>query len=98
MNYDYFELQRKSDDLIYQFDKKDFKEWIPWYCRRDQDLWITYRKNLGWVAFDEEKHIVLWIPWQVNIENQIPSHPPEGEWVSKKWHKSYVYDLVFPKN
>jgi len=95
MKYDYFELKRRLDNVIYKFDRKVFKDWIYWYCRRDKDLWITYRGWLGWVAYSEETQEVQWIPWEFRIEDQNSSYPPEGIWVSMKWDKSYVYDLVF---
>jgi len=95
MKYNYFELQRKLDGLIYEFDLKERSDWIRWYCRRDKDLWITYRDELGWVAYDDIDHEVQWIPWNVSVDEQSSKHPPEGIWVSRKDDKSYVYDLVY---
>jgi len=33
--------------------------------------------------------------WNVAAQAQ-GDHPPEGEWVSKKGNKSYVYSLIYP--
>jgi hypothetical protein len=33
-------------------------------------------------------------PWHVPPQDQSPEFPPEGDWVSKKGSKSYVYSLV----
>ena len=94
-NYCYFELHRLSDDLIYQFDRKQVGHGEVAYQRRDQDLWITFKGELGWVAWDEVSQTVAGRPWHVQPKNQIPDHPPEGEWVSKKGAKSYVYELKY---
>jgi SAM-dependent methyltransferase len=95
MEYKYFQLQRKIDGLVYEFDLKERWDSVRWYCRRDQDLWIRYRSDLWWVAYDEINNEVQWIPWNTPIDKQISQHPPEGIWVSRKWDKSYVYDLVY---
>ena len=93
--YQYFELIRQSDDLIYQFDRlKNAHNEIA-YKRRDQDLWITFQGALGWVAFDEESKTVLGRPWDILPPQQSASHPPEGIWVSRKNEKSYVYELIY---
>ncbi len=94
--YEFFELQRQSDDLIYEFDRRvTSKEEIA-YQRRDQDLWITYRgSDFGWVAYDEESNEVRGRPWNILPKDQEPDHPPEDEWVSKKNEKSYVYVLKY---
>ncbi len=95
-SYDYFELLRQSDDLIYQFDRKIRDNWEFVYQRRDQDLCLTYRwEKLGWVAYDEESQEIRWRPWNILPKMQNPDHPPEGEWVSKKGVKSYVYILKY---
>jgi hypothetical protein len=94
--YEYFELQRQSDDLIYQFDRCMTQNGKIAYQRRDQDLWITYHGiNLGWIAYDEESKEIRGRPWSVLPKDQDPDHPPEGEWVSKKNEKSYVYILTY---
>ena len=92
--YDYFELQRLSDDLVYQFDRTPRPDGSFGYKRRDQDLWILFKADLGWVAYDEESGIVSGRPWNVLPPAQ-GDHPPEGDWVSKKGVKSYVYELKY---
>lgn len=93
--YDYFELIRQSDELIYQFDYKEKSEGVFGYQRRDQDLWITYRTNLGWVAYDDATQTVMGKPWDTLPSEQDVLHPPEGIWVSRKGPKSYVYKLEY---
>jgi hypothetical protein len=94
--YEFFELQRKSDDLIYAFDRRLTSNGEIAYQRRDQDLWVTYHgSDLGWVAYDHETAEVRGRPWNVLPKDQDPDHPPEGEWVSKKNEKSYVYVLQY---
>jgi hypothetical protein len=94
-DYSYFELHRSSDGLVYQFDRKLKSNDEIAYRRRDQDLWITYRAELGWVAWDEASQTIMGKPWNVLPNSQIVDHPPEGEWVSKKGAKSYVYQLKY---
>lgn len=92
--YDYFELHRLSDELVYQFDRKRMPNGQLGYQRRDMDLWITFHETLGWVAYDEETKSVMGRPWNVLPDHQ-EDYPPEGEWVSKKGTKSYVYELKY---
>lgn len=94
-DHEYFELHRMSDDLIYQFDLKERPDGKMGYQRRDQDLWITYHDHLGWVVYDEQTKSVMGRPWNVLPQDQNPEYPPEGEWVSKKGVKSYVYELKY---
>jgi hypothetical protein len=91
---DHFELRRLSDSLVYQFDRTPLPNGQTGYKRRDQDLWITFKADLGWVAYDEELQSVMGRPWNILVQNQTDS-PPEGEWVSKKGDRSYVYNLVY---
>ncbi|MFK7838738.1 MAG: hypothetical protein AB8B83_00265 [Bdellovibrionales bacterium] len=93
-NYDYFELRRLSDDLIYQFDRTPDHDGKVAYKRRDADLWITFHNDYGWVAFDEDTQSIMGRSWTV-LQMDQGNHPPEGEWVSKKGAKSYVYELVY---
>jgi hypothetical protein len=93
-NHDYFELRRKSDDLVYQFDRAQRADGQIGYKRRDRDLWIVHRPTLGWVALYEESGLMSGRPWDVLPADQ-GDHPPPGDWVSKKGAKSYVYELVY---
>lgn len=93
--YKYFELIRLSDGLVYQFDYQEKSNGVFGYRRRDQDLWITYRDSLGWVAYDEDHGSVMGRPWETLPAEQSVRYPPEGIWVSRKAHKSYVYDLQY---
>ena len=90
-----FQLQRHSDSLVYTFDKTERPDNLSGYKRRDADLWITYRRNIGWCAYNEETYEAEGIPWDAIGKHQNPDFPPEGIWVSRKGEKSYVYTLVF---
>lgn len=90
-DYKYFQLQRQSDDLVYEFDRAKLPNGETGYKRRDQDLWITYKHDLGWVADGEAEQELYGRAWNVLPENQETDHPPEGIWVSRKGVKSYVY-------
>jgi hypothetical protein len=92
--HDFFELHRQSDGLIYQFDRKIYRDGVYGYQRRDQDLWIIYKQKLGWVAYDDETQSLTGRSWDVLPELQ-GDHPPEGIWVSRKNEKSYVYELKY---
>ena len=92
-NHRYFELRRVSDDLVYQFDQNRLPNGDIGYKRRDQDLWIIFKPDLGWVAYDEATGTVTGRPWNV-LPYQQGDHPPEGEWVSKKGAKSYVTQVA----
>jgi hypothetical protein len=93
-DYSHFELRRLSDDLVYQFDRRSRPDGEVGYRRRDQDLWIVFKPELGWVAYDEATQSVMGRSWNVLPKDQ-GEHPPAGEWVSKKGVKSYVYELVY---
>lgn len=95
MTYEYFELLRLSDKLVYQFDRKTMPDGSIAYQRRDQDLWIVYNTDFGWIAWNDDDQSISGRPWAVMIQDQNPDHPPEGEWVSKKNEKSYVYRLIY---
>jgi len=74
-DHDYFELRRLSDDLVYQFDRKPLANGEMGYQRRDQDLWITFQGELGWVAYDEASQTVMGRPWNVMPKDQ-GDYPP----------------------
>ena len=93
--YAHFELRRQSDGLVYQFDRRHREDGSVGYQRRDADLWIVFDDDLGWIALDESTGEIGGRSWNVPVRSQ-GDHPPEGEWVSKKGDKSYVYALVYP--
>ncbi len=45
-------------------------------------------------AWDNVGQSCVGRPWNVLPQDQ-GDHPPEGEWVSRKGSKSYVYSLVY---
>jgi hypothetical protein len=91
---EWFQLRRQSDDLVYTFRRRPHVGGHDGYQRQDQDLWITFRQGLGWVAWDDESQSCMGRPWDVQPREQGDS-PPEGTWVSRKGPKSYVYELVY---
>ncbi len=93
-DYSYFELRRKSDALVYQFDRIPRADGRISYKRRDADLWIIRHELFGWCAYDDATGEVMGRSWNTLPADQ-GDHPPEGEWVSKKGAKSYVYDLIY---
>ncbi|MFK7805737.1 MAG: hypothetical protein AB8G95_29170 [Anaerolineae bacterium] len=93
--FSHFILNRLSDEVVYHFDRMPHPNGQTAYKRRDKDLWIVFRPYLGWVAWDDENQLVQGRPWNVAPQAQGDDHPPEGEWVSKKGVKSYVYELKF---
>lgn len=90
----HFELRRMSDDLVYHFDRQQMPNGQSGYKRRDADLWIVFRPEWGWVAYLEDNQSLAGRPWNILPKDQ-GDHPPEGEWVSKKGVKSYVYELTY---
>ena len=95
-DYDHFELRRQSDDLVYLFDRVHRKDGSVGYKRRDCDHWIVFDEGFGWVAINDSTGELGGRSWNVPAVTQ-GDHPPEGEWVSKKGNKSYVYTLVYPR-
>jgi hypothetical protein len=96
-NRNYFELRRRIDDLIYEFDRMDLGNGQYGYKRRDKDLWIKWHADFGWAAWDGESDIIGGRSWYILPKDQL-DYPPEGVWVSMKGEKSYVYDLVYSNN
>ena len=93
MHKDRFQLKRRSDDLVYTFHRKELPDGKIGYQREDADLWISFQPGFGWGAWDDKT--LLGRPWNLSFQAQDVDYPPEGEWVSKKGAKSYVYDLVY---
>ena len=48
----------------------------------------------GWVALDYFNGAIMGPPWNLLPKDQSGSLP-QGVWETKKWDKSYVYDLVY---
>jgi hypothetical protein len=92
---DKFELRRQSDELVYTFVVAERPDRFPAYKRLDQDVWIVRRPDWGWVAWDDAAQSCTGLPWNVLPDNNRGDYPPEGDWVSRKGSKSYVYSLVY---
>jgi hypothetical protein len=89
---DCFEFRRRIDGVIYRFEPVDPKGGYPSWKRVDSDLWLAWIRGKGWCVVDAGGTANS-RPWNVELADQ-GSVPPEGEWLSKKGDKSYVYDLV----
>lgn len=90
-----FELRRQSDDLVYVFERRSRPDGSVGYKRSDGDHWFVFRPDWGWVAWDEASRSCQGRPWNVLPKDQEARFPPEGDWVSRKGPKSYVYSLVY---
>jgi hypothetical protein len=89
---DCFEFRRRIDGVIYRFEPVDPKGGYPAWKRVDLDLWLTRIPRSGWCVVDVNG-LINSRPWNVEVADQ-QSEPPEGEWLSKRADKSYVYDLL----
>lgn len=89
-----FRLHRQSDSLVYEFERAQRSDGSVGYRRTEKDLWIIHSESLGWVAVDDQTGEVSGRPWNVPPDQQ-GEYPPEGDWVSKKGSKSYVYSLRY---
>jgi hypothetical protein len=94
-SHEHFQLRRLNDDLVYHFDRRLRPDERIGYKRRDQNLWIVFLSEYGWVAVDEETGAITGRLWNIPLKDQTDDYPPEGEWVSKKGIKSYVYELKY---
>jgi len=88
------ELHRLSDGLKHRFRRERRADGSVGYKREDEDLWILRLPSLGWVTVDEPTGAITGRPWQ-SLPQEQSDFPPEGEWVSKKGVKSYVYELRY---
>jgi len=93
--YQRFELRRLSDDLVYHFSRAARLDGTAGFRREDKDVWMLFNPTLGWVVLDEESQEITGKPWLALPHEQAEAYPPEGEWVSKKGNKSYVYRLRY---
>ncbi len=90
-----FELRRRSDNLVYTFRRVLGSSDPQRFVRLDrEDLFIQYDAALGWVALDPKTREVTGKPWNDALRHN-PNQPPQGDWVSKKGARSYVYDLRY---
>lgn len=89
-----FELRRRTDSTVYRFHWAERSDGVAGYRREDSDSWIVRSPALGWIAIDDATGAVTGRPWDVPPDQQS-DQPPEGDWVSKKGDKSYVYELRY---
>ncbi len=89
---DCFEFRRRLDALTYRFEPCEPREGRAAWKRTNLDIWLVWVATKGWCTVDAAG-TVNGRPWGVEVAEQR-NEPPEGEWLSKKADKSYVYDLV----
>jgi hypothetical protein len=89
---DHFEFRRRIDGASYRFEPCAPSEGYPAWNGVDIDLWLTWIPRSGWCVIDGHGDINS-RPWNFELAEQ-GEEPPEGEWLSKKGDKSYVYNLV----
>ena len=87
------EFRRRSDALVYRFRPCNPINGYPAWKREDFELWLAHSDAKGWAVIDSANTIFS-RPWNVEVSEQGAT-PPEGEWISKKADRAYVYDLVF---
>ncbi|KAJ3094959.1 hypothetical protein HK100_005968 [Physocladia obscura] len=63
-------------------------------AKRDTNILIVKHKDFGWIGTNAITAEITSRPWNVPEAEQSSLFPPEGEWVSKNGHKSYVYEVV----
>lgn len=66
---------------------------FPLFKREDSDVFIRKDTQEGWVCCDENG-IISGKVWSLS-DAQNSEFPPEWDWVSMKWEKSYVYVLEY---
>lgn len=85
-----FELRRRSGRVVYRFVRAAHGA----YVRTDTPrMTIRWEGAFGWSARDPDTGALAGRVWDVLPADQGPC-PPEGQWVSCKGARSYVYDLV----
>jgi len=87
-----FQLCRESDGLIYRFEVHGSNDHGLTFKRQDADVWIMRNPKHGWVAYSEGE--ITGVPWLVSLEDQV-ALPPEGDWISRKESKIYVYSMSY---
>jgi hypothetical protein len=93
-NKEHFELRRQFDDIVYGFYRMLLDDGCFGYNRRDSELWILKKPNYGWVAINPSTGDIAGRSW-ITLPDDQSDFPPEGDWVSKKDTKSYVYTLLY---
>ena len=79
-------LKRKSDGLTYVFRRRESDEWV----RTDMEILIKKGPDSKWGCYSGDA-----IVGKPMINSDSSSLPPEGEWISSKNGKSYIYDVSF---
>ena len=88
------EMRRHCDGAFYIFVRVDDENGMRRYRRADKNIWMLRHPDFGWVVWDADADCLMGRPWAVAIAQQ-GNLPPEGDWVSRKDEKSFVYRLAF---
>lgn len=87
-----FQLERQNDGLIYFFDEYGSDENGRIFKRRDANVLILRNRTHGWVVVSDAT--ITGVPWLIPVNQQV-EYPPEGDWISRKNTKIYVYSLTY---
>ncbi|HSD38532.1 MAG TPA: hypothetical protein VLC92_13550 [Rhodocyclaceae bacterium] len=87
-----FKLHRLTDELVYVFQRLQDSSGTRRFAREDRlALIIECGESLGWLIRNPENGEITGEPWDDASRHHHAEHPAEGEWISKKGLKSYVY-------
>lgn len=89
---EFIEFHRVFDGLIYRFQKAVAVTGELRYLREDGQVQLLRHKDYGWIVTDLTEIPLLSRHWTLLPEHQT-TLPPEGDWVSQKGAKSYVYTM-----
>ena len=87
-----FEMRRRSDGLVYVFERRTGTGRAAVYERSDGAVRVTFDRRFGW-SIRSETGELLGRVWDTLPEDQ-GDQPTLGLWVSCKGDKAYAYDLV----
>ncbi|KXS17422.1 hypothetical protein M427DRAFT_30546 [Gonapodya prolifera JEL478] len=101
-----FTFTRLIDGLTYNFtqtsqpSRHSSSSGAPRYRRNDGHVLVLKDPQKGWAAVEAATGQVTGKSWEWTLASLMhaPDYPPEGEWVSKKGHKLYVYVLKYSLN
>ncbi|WP_342709259.1 hypothetical protein AAFG13_31930 [Bradyrhizobium sp. B124] len=93
-NRERFELRRQDDVLVHSVVRNTRPDGTVGYQHQDRDFWIEHRPGWSRLARAPQSQTCTGRPWNVLPADQ-GDHPPEGDRVSRKGTKSYVYSLVY---
>jgi len=89
---DRFEMRRRSDGLVYVFERRTGTGRAAVYARSDGAVRVTFDPRFGWSILGDKGELLGRV-WETPPEDQ-GDQPTLGLWVSCKGDKAYAYDLV----